>query len=142
MDLAQMKTLFAQDRFATDLCGIEIDEVTDTGARCSMPITPRHLNSNGTVQGGAIYTLCDTVFAVAANTGNQLMVSRSAEITYLKPGRGPCLYAEAECVARGGSTCLVRVSVYDQHHTLIACMTGNGYALRNPPAAIPQAGKI
>ena len=127
--LEEMRAIFDTDHFATDACGIRIDEVSETGARCSMPITPRHLNSNGTVQGGAIFTLCDTAFSVAVNAGGRLAVSRSADITYVRPGRGECLYAEAEELARGGSTCLCRVSVYDEQHALIAYMTGNGHFL-------------
>ncbi len=129
MNLSQLRELFRKDFFATDMCGIVIDEVTETGARLSMPVTHRHLNSNGVVQGGAIFTLCDTAFSVAANAGDRLTVSRSASITYVKPGKGPCLYAEAEKIARGGSTCLYRVSVYDEAHALVAHMTGDGYFL-------------
>ena len=130
MNLEQLRALFATDYFATELCGIQIDEVSAHGAKCSMPLKRQHLNSNGTVQGGAIFTLCDTAFSVAANAGDRLTVSRSADITYVKPGQGTCLYAQAEEISRGGSTCLYRVSVFDDQHTLIAHMTGNGYFLK------------
>lgn len=130
MNLEELRTLFQTDYFATELCGIRIDEVSAHGAKCSMPLTRQHMNANGTVQGGAIYTLCDTAFSVAANAGDRLTVSRSADITYIRPGRGECLYAEAEEISRGGATCLYRVSVYDDSHTLIAFMTGNGYFLK------------
>lgn len=130
MNLEQLRELFAKDYFATEQCGIRIDEVLAHGAKCSMPITRAHLNSNNTVQGGAIFTLCDTAFSVAANAGDRLTVSRSADITYLKPGLGSCLFAEAEEISRGGTTCLYRVSVFDDQRTLIAFMTGNGYFLK------------
>ncbi|MDD3214922.1 MAG: PaaI family thioesterase [Eubacteriales bacterium] len=129
MNLEEMRAMFQKDAFATELCGITIDEVTPTGAKCSMPVTEKHLNSNGVVQGGAIFTLCDTAFSAAANAGDRLTVSRSADITYVKPGRGARLYADAEQISRGGSTCLYRVSVYDDAHVLIAFMTGNGFFL-------------
>ena len=129
MNLSEIRAFFQKDLFATEVCGIEVDEITPTGAKLHMPITDRHLNSNGTVQGGAIFTLCDTAFSAAANAGDRLTVSRSADITYVKPGKGPCLYAEAEQLSRGQSTCLYRVSVYDERHTLIAYMTGNGFFL-------------
>ena len=130
MNLEQLRDLFNTDYFATELCGVRIDEVSAHGAKCSMPLTRQHLNSNGTVQGGAIFTLCDTAFSVAANAGDRLTVSRSADITYIKPGKGACLSAEAEEISRGGTTCLYRVSVFDDQHTLIAFMTGNGHFLR------------
>jgi acyl-CoA thioesterase len=129
MNLAEIRAFFQKDLFATEVCGIEVDEITPTGAKLHMPITDRHLNSNGTVQGGAIFTLCDTAFSAAANAGDRLTVSRSADITYVKPGKGPCLYAEAEQLSRGKSTCLYRVSVYDEQRALVAYMTGNGFFL-------------
>ena len=130
MNLEESRAVFQRDLFATALCGIRIDEITPTSAKLSMPITPMHQNSNGTVQGEAIFTLCDTAFSAAANAGDRLTVSRSADITYIKPGLGECLYAEAEEVSRGGTTCLYRVSVYDDQRMLIAFMTGNGYFLK------------
>jgi acyl-CoA thioesterase len=129
MNLAQVRALFARDYFATELCGIMIDEVSANGAKCSMPLKREHMNANGTVQGGAIFTLCDTAFSVAANAGDRLTVSRSADITYLKPAKGACLYAEACEISRGGTMCLYRVSVYDEARTLVAYMTGNGHFL-------------
>lgn len=130
MNLEQLQVMFQKDKFATELCGIEIEAVSAHGARCRMPVHDLHMNSNGTVQGGAIFTLCDTAFSVAANAGDRLTVSRSADITYIKPGKGPCLYAEAEEISRGGTTCLYRVSVYDESRQLIAFMTGNGHFLK------------
>lgn len=130
MNLEQLRTLFAKDYFATEQCGIQIDEVTQHSAKCSMPIMRKHLNANETVQGGAIFTLCDTAFSVASNAGDRLTVSRSADITYIKPGTGTCLYAVAEELSRGGTTCLYRVSVFDDQGELVAHMTGNGHFLK------------
>ena len=130
MNKEQLQALFARDYFATEQCGIQIDSVSEHSATCSMPITRQHMNSNGTVQGGAIFTLCDTAFSVTANAGDRLTVSRSADITYIKPGKGSRLIAVAEELARGRATCLYRVSVFDEQGTLIAHMTGNGHFLQ------------
>ena len=43
--LEESRAFFAADRFAMEACGISIDEVTQDGARCSMPLTPMHLNA-------------------------------------------------------------------------------------------------
>ena len=37
--LEESRAFFAADRFAMEACGISIDEVTQDGARCSMPLT-------------------------------------------------------------------------------------------------------
>ena len=69
--MEEIRAFFSGDRFALEACGITIDEVAASMAKCSMPITSMHMNANGFAQGGAIYTLCDTTFAVAANAGNR-----------------------------------------------------------------------
>ena len=100
--LEESRAFFAADRFAMEACGISIDEVTQDGARCSMPLTPMHLNAGGVAQGGAVYTLCDTTFAVAANAGGVLTVSQCADMHYLRPGAGERLYARRAASARDG----------------------------------------
>ena len=121
--LEESRDFFAADRFAMEACGITIDEVTQQGARCSMPLTPMHLNAGGVAQGGAVYTLCDTTFAVAANACGTLTVSQCADMHYLRPGTGERLFAEAICVSAGRSTCLYRVEVTDGAGALVAvCM--------------------
>ena len=110
-----------------EACGITIDEVTEDGARCSMPLTPMHLNAGGVAQGGAVYTLCDTTFAVAANAGGILTVSQCADMHYLRPGAGERLHAEASCVSAGRSTCLYRVNVTDGEDRLVAVCMVTGF---------------
>jgi acyl-CoA thioesterase len=101
--------------------------VTEDSARCSMPLTPMHLNAGGVAQGGAVYTLCDTTFAVAANAGGILTVSQCADMHYLRPGAGERLYAEASCVSAGRSTCLYRVNVTDGEDRQVAVCMVTGF---------------
>lgn len=124
--LEESRAFFAADRFALDVCGITIDEVTEAGARCSMPLTPMHMNANGVGQGGAVYTLCDTTFAVAANAAGVMTVSQNATIHYFRPATGERLYAHAQPVNVGRSTCLYTIAVTDTAGALVAqCqMTG------------------
>ena len=67
-NLEEAKAFFEKDYFAMG-CGIQIDEVGEGTSKCSFEIETRHLNGGGIVQGGAIFTLADFAFAVAANTG-------------------------------------------------------------------------
>lgn len=130
MTLDELRAFMAKDHFATDVCGIQVDSLSDNEAVLSMPVDTRHLNGNGVVQGGAIFTLCDTAFAAAANCGSRRMVNRSAEITYLKPGTGPMLYARAKCVSQGATMGLYQIEAYDDTGTLIALMTANAFCIR------------
>ena len=129
MTLEEVRELFARDYFATEQCGIQIDSIENDGAILSMPVTKQHLNANNVVQGGAIYTLCDTAFAAAAIANGAMMVNRSAEITYLRPGTGSVLYAKAKCVSRGAKMGLYQVEVFDEKEMLIALMTANGFVV-------------
>lgn len=125
--LDEIRAFFAEDRFALEACGLTIDEVWDGGARCSMPVTPLHLNAGGVAQGGAIFTLCDTTFAVAANAVGARTVSQSASISYLRPGTGARLTATARRVGESRHTAVYEVTVQNEAGETVACATFNGY---------------
>ena len=63
--MENVRKLFASDQFAK-LCGIEIVDVAEGRAKAQMKLEA-HLNGLGSVQGGAIFTLADFVFAMACN---------------------------------------------------------------------------
>lgn len=127
MTLEELRAFFANDRFATALCGIEVEDARDGYARCGMTLTPEHRNANGYAQGGAIFTLCDTTFAVAANAGEVSTVSLGSQITFCKPGTGSRLTAVATAQAVTRKTSLYEVKVYDDANELVALATVNGY---------------
>ncbi len=127
MTLEEARAFFAEDRFALEVCGIVITEMTQTSARCEMPLSPRHLNANHVAQGGAVFTLCDFCMAVAANAQGVLTVSQSCDIHYLRPGTGSKLTADACVINQSRSTCLVEVRVTDEAQKLVALMTGTGF---------------
>ena len=84
--LEQARAFFQKDCFATEN-GAVIEAVEDGMARCSMMLTPHHLNAAGNVMGGAIFTLADFTAAVATNWQGTLHVSRTSQITFLEIGR-------------------------------------------------------
>ena len=55
--------------------GIKLVAVSPGYAKVSMKIKSIHLNGLNTVHGGAIFTLADFAFAVAANTHDALVTS-------------------------------------------------------------------
>ena len=64
--LEQVRQRFTADCFASKM-GTVIEDIKEGYARCYLDITPLHLNAAGNVMGGAIFTLADFAFAVAAN---------------------------------------------------------------------------
>ncbi len=114
---------FAGDIYATETTGIEILEVREHYAKCHFTADHRHENAAGLVMGGAIYTLTDFTFAVAANSGGTHTVTASSSISFLSGAKGKELYAEAVMIKEGRSTSVYEVRVTDDLDTLIAvCM--------------------
>ena len=74
---------FANDAWAQE-AGIELMEVSDGRAKVRMRIAGWHLNSHGTVHGGAIFTLADTAFALASNSHGVPAAAINAHISYVK----------------------------------------------------------
>ncbi len=129
--LEEIRTLFAGDRFATECAGAVIESAEPGHAVCTMALQPRHLNAAGTPQGGAVFTLGDFAFAVAANGfAEQVVISLQHDITYFAPARGKTIRAESRCVRSGRTTCFYTVDFTDELGTHVALMTVNGFVTR------------
>jgi len=121
---------FSQDLYATALTGAEIREAEPMRAVCSLKLRSDHRNANGAPMGGAIFTLADFAFAVAANGfAEKVTVSQHVSITFLSPARGRELLAEAKCLKAGRTTCLYEVDVRDDLGTYVAHATVNGFTV-------------
>jgi len=125
--LERARELFAADRFATEVTGIVIEDAGKGYAKCSLELTPAHMNAAGVAMGGAVYTLADFAFAIASNSEAMNTLSLSANITYLSAAPGGKLTAEAKCIRSGRTTCYFVVDVTDETGRLIASMTSSGF---------------
>ena len=126
-NLEKTRKYFANDRYATELTGIIIDEVWENYAKCSMKVRPEHLNANGFVMGGAIFTLADFAFAAASNTEERNSVSLSSTIEYFRPAKGRELYAEAVCKKGGRQVGFYEMTVTDEEGKKIAQVNTSGF---------------
>lgn len=124
--MEQAKRFFEKDYFAK-ACGIEIDAVAKGWASCSFEIKEKHLNAGKTVQGGAIFTLADFTFAVAANSVGKLTVSLENQITYMHRAEGKRLIAVAKQVSETKSLCFYEVIIADELGHKVAKMSVTGY---------------
>jgi len=125
-DVDEAREFFQGDVFAGKN-GIVIDELSEDGCVCSMEIGKDHKNAAGAVMGGAIFTLADFTFAVAANSEEMNTVSLTSSITYLSAARGGKLTAEANCVRSGRNTCHFIVTVTDSEGRVIASVSTTGF---------------
>ena len=113
--IEELRARFQRDRFAAELTGADIREAEPGRAVCALSLRPVHLNANGAPMGGAVFTLADFAFAVAANGfAEQVTVSQHASVTFLSPAKGRELLAEARCLKAGRATCLYQVEVRDE----------------------------
>lgn len=128
--LEELRERFREDRYAAQLTGVNILEAEPGRSLAGLRLRPDHLNANHKVMGGAVFTLADFAFAVAANSfSERTTVSQHVSITFLAPARGQELLAEARCVKTGRTTCLYEVEVWDEAGTLVAMAMVNGFTL-------------
>jgi acyl-CoA thioesterase len=115
---------FDRSAFAL-LLGMQVIEARDGYARVIMPCLDKN-NAHGVAHGGAIFSLADHAFCIAANCGGIDRVAVSVHIQYLVPATGD-LVAVANRVAENGKYSTYRVMVYDGERTVAAF---DGVALR------------
>ncbi|HOX35184.1 MAG TPA: PaaI family thioesterase [Methanoregulaceae archaeon] len=123
-DLVQSRAmLFSACEFARAL-GLSVVEARDGFARILMPAEGKR-NPHGVIHGGAIFTLADQAFAVAANAGGCDRVAVSASIQYIAPASGD-LEAVADFTGRQGNFWTYRITV-SEGERLIAVFDGTAF---------------
>ena len=124
--MERVKIFFKNDRFA-EHNGIELLEVSKGRAKAKMQIKSQHLNGVGIVHGGAIFTLADSVFAVASNSHGTVALAINVSISYLKAARSGTLFADAEEVSLNPKLATYSVRVTNENDDLIALFQGTVY---------------
>ncbi len=119
-DISEIKDFFKNDLYATEVSGIEIVEVKEDYAKCSMKITPKHRNAAGGVMGGAIFTLADFCCAVATNKKGALAVAAQSSISFVNGAKGDILYAENVLQKNGKRNAFNLIKIYDNLGTTVA----------------------
>lgn len=125
-DLEEAKEFFIKDRYAMVTTGIDIEEVSERYARCSLKLDDRHKNATGHVMGGAIYTIADFTFAVATNFRQPVTVTVVSNISYMGVPKGDILYAESKLLKDGKRNCFYEIEVTDNQGTLVATASMSG----------------
>ncbi len=115
---------FEGDLFAKH-SGVEIIEVGPGFARGRLRVQDFNLNSVGITHGAAVFTLADTVFAVASNSHGQLAVAANVLIHFLKSTTtGDVLEATAREENRTKRLGLYRIEVRDTNGRTVALADG------------------
>ncbi len=112
--------LFSGCEFAR-MMGFSVIEAREGYARICMAADGKR-NPHGVIHGGAIFTLADQAFALAANTGGSDRVAVSANIQFIAPASGD-LEAVATYVGNFGKYFTYRI-VITEGKRLIAVFDG------------------
>lgn len=118
--LDEMAAYFRHDAFAYEQAGCRIVEGWVGHGVCEMNITAQHLNAEGHVMGGAIFTLADYAFAVATMCGAAASVSLTSTIEFMKASKGTKLIAIADVDKPGRKVGFYTVQVKDDLGETIA----------------------
>ena len=121
-----LKRFVQQDHFARHI-GVEILEYGGGKARAKMVLGKHHMNSAGTVHGGAIFSLADAVFSVASNSHGTLAVAINVSISFFKAVTKGALVAEAEEISFNPRLATYLVTVRDEEGNRIALFQGTVY---------------
>jgi acyl-CoA thioesterase len=106
--------LWAHDATLRGL-GLEWLSIEPGHAEIAMMVLPAMVNGIGITHGGAIFTLADTAFSLAANSYNERTVAAHCSIAFLQPTRlGDRLVASAREVVRTS-----RHAIYDIRVSLV-----------------------
>ncbi len=124
--LALLKRYFDKDGYVK-LSKVEIVEVSKEKAVVSASISKEHLNGNGAVQGGMLYTVADFAFAVLSNYLHPMTVTQNGHISYLKAAFTDTITATAVEKARVGRNTVCEVTVCNADGEIVCMCSFNGF---------------
>jgi acyl-CoA thioesterase len=130
-----LKKFVQKDRFAKHL-GIEMLEYGGGRARARMTVVAHHLNSAGTVHGGAIFSLADAAFSAASNSHGSLALAINVSISFFKAVRDGVLVAEAREASFNPRLATYLINVTDQDSNAVALFQGTVYRKKDSIAEI------
>lgn len=103
------------------LLGIKVVEIREGYAKCELEVTKKHQNIIGSVHGGCLYSLADTVTGIAATSYGTAMTTASGNMNYLSAAMNTeKLIGIAQEVKHGKSLCVFNVEIFDETMRLLA----------------------
>ena len=121
-----MQWFVDRDAFAK-LLGIRVIEAAPGYAKTAMDLTDDLKNGAGIAHGGAVFTLADLALAIASNSHGRLALAVASAITYVRPGTGATLYAEAREVACASKMGTYAITITNESGVTVASCQGTVY---------------
>ncbi|HEY0834957.1 MAG TPA: hydroxyphenylacetyl-CoA thioesterase PaaI [Azospirillum sp.] len=119
--------------------GIVLTEIAPGFARMTMTVRKDMVNGHDSCHGGMTFTLADTAFAYACNSGNEATVAASCHISFPAPGRlGDVLTAEAREVHRKGRSGVYDCIITNQDGVVVGIFRGQSAAVKGHVVKLPD----
>lgn len=116
--------------------GMEILKVESGYAEVAMVVKPEHLNAANFCHGGALFSLADVAFALAANSHGGLAVGLEVSANYMRPVKaGERVVATAEERHRGKHTGVYLISMRNGDGKEVAFVKATAFRVQDtyPP---------
>jgi acyl-CoA thioesterase len=128
-------SMYAKDR-ASRALGISVVEIGPGRAVLTMTVRDDMVNGHDICHGGLMATLCDSAFAFACNSYDELTVASGFSIDIVAPARlGDVLTARCSEVSKAGRTGVYDAELTNQRGERVAVFRGRSYTLKGRPAA-------
>ncbi len=131
------RRIFQNDGYVK-LSGVEIVEIGEQSVTARADIQAQHLNANGSVQGGMLYTLADVAFAVLANYLHPITVTQCGHINYVRAAYTKTVTAVARETVRSGHNCISEVVIYDDKNEVCCICNFNGFVKETDREALKE----
>ena len=120
--------------------GMQLEAISPGSATLSMTVRADMVNGHHICHGGMLFSLADTAFAYACNSGNHNTVASACQIDFLAPAHeGDTLIASASEQAASGRAGVYDVSVHRSDGQLLALFRGKSHRIRGEVIAGLQA---
>ena len=128
------RAMYDPDR-ASRALGMRISAIAPQACSVTMKVRADMTNGHKICHGGLIFTLADSAFAFACNSGGEPAVAASGNIDFLAAAHeGDELTAHARELWRGGRSGIYEVTVTNQTGATIALFRGRSHQVGRRPS--------
>ena len=123
LDMGQFKDFMNESDGFNRHNGITFTVVEEGYCECEVELSEHSYNPQGVAHGSLLFALCDGVTGMAAASLGRSMLTQSASIHYLRPGRSGKLKARSRLIKSGRTTALCVGEVFDEDGKLLVTST-------------------
>ena len=131
-DFEKMKEAINGRGQFTQYNGIRVTDLAEGRCECQVTLTEKGCNPHGIAHGGLLFSMCDTAAGIAATTLDRSVVSRTAEMHFLRPAVGGVITARGRVVSAGAHMAYCTAEVFDEKGELLASAGFEMFYLQKP----------